>query len=140
MPLNPDALVESYKVKCTEEVKGWRARRNLKNDLTEKAQNAHRIGNYEGSFDLFCHLLGAIEADPSTTAVSEMRATIMANIGSALQFMGEEELSKVRLAPSHICFSTGASSIAVPSCPAAHWSARLACTTRQRARPIARNR
>ena len=97
MPFDADALVEQYKIKCNDEIKSNRQRNRLKNDLTERAQVHHRTGNYEGSYDLFCHLLAAIETDPYTTQVSEMRATITANIASALQFLGEEEGAKVRV-------------------------------------------
>jgi len=93
-PYEPTALIEEYKIKCNEEIKTNRQRKKLKNDLTEKAQVCHRTGNYDGSYDLFCHLLAAIETDPYTTNVSEMRATVTANIASALQFLGQEELAK----------------------------------------------
>ena len=96
---DPDGKLEQYKIKCSEEIKTNRQRRNLKNDITEKAQVAHRTGDYEASYDLFCHLLAAVETDPYTTNVSEMRATVTANIASALQFLGEDEKAKVRLPP-----------------------------------------
>jgi len=91
---DPFTLIETYKVKCTEELKTSRQRNRLTTELTEKAQVAHRTGVYETSYDLFCHLLAIVETDPKTTNVSEIRATLTANIGSALQFMGENELAK----------------------------------------------
>jgi len=94
MSYDPEGLVETYKQKCVEEIKTNYQRKTLKNDLTEKAQVAHRTAQYDTSYDLFCHLLAAIETDPYTTNVSEMRATITANVASALHFLGQDDLAK----------------------------------------------
>ena len=95
MPYDPASTLEEYKAKVAEEVtKSWQ-RSRLVNKLTEEAQNAHKTGRYEVSLDKFVHLLAVIELDPSTTTVSETRATITSNIGSALHFLGETALAKV---------------------------------------------
>lgn len=86
--------LEEYKSNAAEECKGWGARGRLINRLTDDAQAAHKTGRYETSLDKFVHLLALIETDPSTTKVSETRATITSNIGSALHFLGETELAQ----------------------------------------------
>ena len=95
MPIDPYSRIESYKIRTSEEVgDSSRKRRNLQSDLTDKAQVAHRTGNYEGSFDLFCHLLAVVDTDPRTTNASEMRATVTANLASAMHFLGELDVAK----------------------------------------------
>ena len=91
MAMDPLATIESYKLKCAEEGSS-RKRRQKQSELTERAQLAHRTGNYEAALDLFCHLLAMVETDPSTTAVSEMRATMTANIASAMHFLDHENV------------------------------------------------
>ena len=86
--------LEEYKANAKEETSGWGSRGRLVNRLTEEAQAAHKTGRYETSLDKFVHLLALVETDPSTTKVSETRATITSNIGSALHFLGETALAK----------------------------------------------
>ena len=97
MEVDPSDLVESYKSKVAEEVKSSRQRNKLTTKLSEEAAIAHRRGNYAVALDKFAHMLAIIELDPNTAAESEMRATVVSNIGSALHFLGETELAKVHL-------------------------------------------
>ena len=96
MSFDPDRKVADYKATCEAEIKTNRQRKRLKNDLTEKAQVCHRTQDYEGSLECFCHLLAAIETDPYTTNADEMRATVTANVASALHFLRAIEEAKVR--------------------------------------------
>ena len=50
---------------------------------------ADKTGNYEVALDRFAHHLAIVDSNPSTATVSEMRATLTSNIGSALHFLGE---------------------------------------------------
>jgi hypothetical protein len=94
MGYDPQAKLEEYKVKVTEEVKRSWQRSRLTNKLTDEAQAAHKTGRYEVSLDKFVHLLAIVELDPSTKSPSENRATITSNIGSALHFLGETSLAQ----------------------------------------------
>ena len=101
MSYDPNGKLEEYKAKVAEEVtRSWQ-RSRLVNKLTEEAQVAHKTGRYEVSLDKFLYLLAVVELDPKTgTGPNETRATLTSNIGSALHFLGELELAKVRRARS----------------------------------------
>ena len=45
------------------------------------------------ALDRFAHYLAVVETDPSTTVVSEMRATLTSNIGACLHHLGHVELA-----------------------------------------------
>ena len=49
---------------------------------------ADKTGHYEIALDRFCHYLAIVETDPSTTMVSEMRATLTSNVGACLHNLG----------------------------------------------------
>lgn len=49
---------------------------------------ADKTGHYEIALDRFCHYLAIVETDPSTTIVSEMRATLTSNVGACLHNLG----------------------------------------------------
>ena len=51
------------------------------------------MGGVLRALDRFAHYLGIVEADPSTTLVSEMRATLTSNIGACLHHLGMIELA-----------------------------------------------
>ena len=65
------------------------SRRRAIERLENEAQEAYKTGNFEIALDRFCHYLGLVEADPSTTVVSEMRATLTSNIGACLHNLGD---------------------------------------------------
>ena len=65
------------------------SRRRAMERLENEAQEAYKTGNFEIALDRFCHYLGLVEADPSTTVVSEMRATLTSNIGACLHNLGD---------------------------------------------------
>ena len=52
------------------------------------AARADKTGHYEIALDRFCHYLAIVETDPSTTMVSEMRATLTSNVGACLHNLG----------------------------------------------------
>eukprot|EP00966_Prymnesium_polylepis_P114101 2637037-Prymnesium_polylepis.2 len=55
----------------------------------QEASNAYMMQAYDVALDRFCHYLALVETDPSTTVVSEMRATLTANIGACLYGLDE---------------------------------------------------
>jgi len=98
------ALVEQYKGRVMEEVYGGYARdilstiigyalpgtrRSVMEKLESEAQEAYKTGHYEVALDRFSHYLALIETDPSTTMVSEMRATLTSNIGACLHHLND---------------------------------------------------
>lgn len=56
--------------------------------LEKEASEAYKTGHYEIALDRFCHYLAIVETDPSTTMVSEMRATLTSNVGACLHNLG----------------------------------------------------
>jgi len=93
--LDPESLLAEYKESMAEQVKKRRQRSKLTTRLTEEAQAAHKTGKYEISFDKFVNLLAVIELDPSEkVGESETHATIVANIASALHFLGDSDNAK----------------------------------------------
>ena len=52
-------------------------------------RRADKTAHYEVALDRFCHYLALVETDPSTTVVSEMRATLTSNIGACLHHLGD---------------------------------------------------
>ena len=62
--------------------------------LRSRSVCADKTGHYEIALDRFCHYLALVETDPSTTVVSEMRATLTSNIGSCLHQLGNVEAAQ----------------------------------------------
>lgn len=57
--------------------------------LRRFAHAADKTGHYEVALDRFAHYLALVETDPSTTVVSEMRATLTSNIGACLHQLSD---------------------------------------------------
>lgn len=106
MPGVADArtLVDQYKERVSTEVYGGYARdifstvlgyslpgtrRAVMEKLEGEAQEAYKTGNYEIALDRFAHYLALVETDPSTTMISEMRATLTSNIVACLHHLGD---------------------------------------------------
>jgi len=100
---DPTALIERYKEQVREEVTAGYAkelfgtiigfslsgsRRGLMEKYEKEASTAYKTGNFDIALDRFCHYLAIVEVDPSTTVVSEMRATLTSNIGACLHQLG----------------------------------------------------
>jgi len=97
------ALVDRYKDQVVSEITAGYAkemtamiigyglpgtRRCIMETLEKEASDAYKTGHYEIALDRFCHYLAVVETDPSTTMVSEMRATLTSNIGACLHNLG----------------------------------------------------
>ena len=96
-------LVDKYKDQVVQEVTAGYAkemaatvigyglpgtRRRISETLEREASEAYKTGHYEIALDRFCHYLAIVETDPSTTMVSEMRATLTSNVGACLHNLG----------------------------------------------------
>jgi len=103
---NARGLVDQYKDRAHEEVYGGYARdvvstilgyslpgtrRSIMEKLESEAQEAYKTQHYEVALDRFAHYLALVETDPSTTMVSEMRATLTSNIGACLHHLGDTD-------------------------------------------------
>jgi len=69
------------------------SRRALQYKYEQEAQHAYMTQSFEVALDRFCHLLALLETDPSTTVISEMRATLTCNIGASLYGNDQPELA-----------------------------------------------
>ena len=84
------------------------SRKALMHQYDKEAQHAYMTQAYDVALDRFCHFLALVETDPSTTMVSEMRATLTANIGACLYGMDEPDvaLSYFERALDEVCTRT----------------------------------
>lgn len=97
MSHDPDALLAEHKEAMAEISKKrfFSGRGRLTTRLTEEAQAAHKTGKYEVSLDKFLNLLALMELDAKEMSrPSEGHAIIVANIASALHFLGEVDTAK----------------------------------------------
>ena len=69
------------------------SRNALMQQYDKEAQHAYMTQAYDVALDRFCHFLALVETDHNTTMISEMRATLTANIGACLYGMDEPAIA-----------------------------------------------
>jgi hypothetical protein len=83
---------EACKCRALEHARWKKCRNHRLNFVLAQCQSfaarADKTGHYEIALDRFCHYLAIVETDPSTTMVSEMRATLTSNVGACLHNLG----------------------------------------------------
>ena len=60
------------------------SRQSIIMKLESEATAAYKLGRYEEALDSFCHWLALVDTDPATTVVSEVRASLTANVAACL--------------------------------------------------------
>lgn len=108
-PLDAHSLVERYKADVTADITASPIKETLGGVLgyapsgsrqalldadLRQAQQAYKTQQYDVALDRFCHHLALIETNPSTTMVSETRATALANIAACLHLLGQPHAAK----------------------------------------------
>jgi hypothetical protein len=75
---------------------GAKGRSKSKSVLSDEAQAAYKKQDYEASLQKFAKYLAAVLLDSPID--HEVEASLLANVGSCLHHLGENELAKVRTA------------------------------------------
>jgi len=71
---------------------GAKTRSKAKTQLAEEAQVSYKTQNYDEALTKFCKYLAAVMLDKSPDG--EVEASLLANIGSSLHHLAEDELAK----------------------------------------------